>query len=791
MPYTVIPTAIPEVLVLEPKVFGDARGFFFESFNARDFAEATGLNVDFVQDNHSRSAKGVLRGLHYQIQHAQGKLVRVVEGEVFDVAVDLRQRLGTGSQGSNLKQLIHHAAVLHFAARPLRLELDELGELQTPCILHWDLNHFVVLERVGRRSVTVLDPAVGRRKLSLAEVSRHFTGVALELTPTAQFTPENAAPRVRLRQLTGQVKGLGRSLAQIGCVALVLQAFALAMPMLNQVVVDDVITSHDTDLLTVLVIGFALLLVIQTALGLARSWMVMVLGQSLHLQWVGNVFAHLIRLPVDWFERRHLGDVVSRFGSVGAIQGALTTAVVEAVLDGLMAIGALVLMWLYSPTLSLVVFGAVLAYGLLRWAGYGPFREAAAERLVVAAKENTHFLETLRAITPLKLFGREEERRVRWQNLIVDVQNRDVRTAKLGIWFSTANTFVFGVENLLVLWLGARLVMASGGLGGAGASGGEVFTVGMLFAFLSYKGQFTARVSALTDYAVQLRMLGLHAERLADIALAPPEPADAPPHDLSHLPPTLELRDVSFRYGSGEPWVLRHANLRIEAGENVAIVGPSGSGKTTLLKILLGLLTPTEGEVLYGGVPVRQLGLANVRRQIGTVMQDDALFTGSLHDNIAFFDVRPDTARVHLCAQLAQVHADIVRLPMGYQTLVGDLGHGLSGGQKQRLLLARALYKQPRVLALDEATSHLDVPSERAVAQALAAMQVTRLVIAHRPETIARAQRVVRVQDAQAVELLGVRPAQDMAQPGTADAAHPPAGQRAWQPTVFAGTGAG
>jgi ATP-binding cassette, subfamily B, bacterial CvaB/MchF/RaxB len=672
---------------------------------------------------------------------------------------DLRQRFHPGSQGTDLSIIIKQAAALGFSARPLRLDLEDLGDLQRPCGLHWDLNHFVVLAKVSHRFVTILDPAVGERRLRRAEVGRHFTGVALELSPNADFQEQKASPRLRLSQLTGRVRGLGGSLAQIGAVALVLQLFALAGPLLNQVVVDDAITSHDADLLTVMVIGFALLLIVQTALGLARSWMVMVLGQSLHLQWVGNVFAHLIKLPVDWFERRHLGDVVSRFGSVGSIQQTLTTAAVEAVLDGLMALAALAMMWLYAPPLAAVTLAAVLAYGALRWAGYGPFRNAAAERLVVSAKENTHFLETLRAITPLKLFGREEERRARWQNLIVDVQNRDVRTAKLGIAFSTANTFVFGLENLLVLWLGAKLVMGSGGsaaLGGpvGGAGGASVFTIGMLFAYLSYKGQFTGRISALIDYVVQLKMLNLHAERLADIALAPPEADTAPPHDLKHLRPSLELRNVSYRYGEGQPWVLRNANLRIEAGESVAIIGASGCGKTTILKILLGLLPVAEGEVLYGGVPMKQLGLANVRRQVGTVMQDDALFTGSLHDNIAFFDVKVDSGRVEACARLAQVHDDIRRLPMGYQTLVGDLGHGLSGGQKQRLLLARALSKQPRVLALDEATSHLDVPSERAVARSLARMNLTRVVIAHRPETIARARRVVRVENGVVTEVM-------------------------------------
>ena len=679
-------------------------------------------------------------------------MVASAHGLVEDLA-DLRRRFPVSLKGATLAQLMSHAAALHFSTRPLRLELDELAELQLPCILHWDLNHFVVLKKVGRRHIVILDPAVGERRLDMATVSRHFTGVALELTPNAEFQPERQGPQLKLSQLTGRVQGLWRALGTIFAVAVVLELFAIVAPLFNQMVVDDAITSRDADLLTVLALGFGLLLLVQTALGLARSWMVLVLGQSLHLQWMGNVFAHLVRLPVQWFEQRHFGDITSRFGAVGAIQRTVTTALIEAVLDGIMALAALVMMLLYAPTLAGVVVAAVVLYGLLRWASYRPLRDAVAERLVVAARENTHFIESLRAIQPLKLFGREEQRRSRWQNLIVEVQNRDVRTARMNIGFSTSNTLIFGVENLLVLWLGARLVM------GGPADGVPAFTIGMLFAFMAYKGQFTGRVSALINYAVELKMLGLHAERLADIALTPPERdmtglAALPDSDLAHLPPSLELRNVSYRYGEGEPWVLRHANLQVQAGESVAVVGPSGAGKTTLLKILLGILPPQEGEVLYGGVPVRQLGLANVRARIGTVMQEDVLLSGSLADNIAFFDPQPDTARVEACARLAHVHADIVKMPMGYHTLVGDLGSGLSGGQRQRILLARAMYKQPAVLALDEATSHLDLANERASAQALSQMQHTRLVIAHRPETTAGAQRVVRVMDGTVSELM-------------------------------------
>lgn len=673
---------------------------------------------------------------------------------------ELRRRFSVSLKGANLRQLIGHAASLGFSSRPLRLELAELGQLQTPCILHWDLNHFVVLKKLvrGGRVAVILDPAVGERRLSLDEVSRHFTGVALELSPNADFKRQAPAPRVSLAELTGKVQGLKRSLLQIFAVAVVLELFAIVAPLFNQMVVDDVLTSGDRDLLTVLVLGFGLLLIVQTALGLARSWMVIVLGQTVALQWMGNVFAHLVRLPVAFFEKRHLGDITSRFGAVGAIQRTLTTAAVEAVLDGLMAVAALVMMLIYAPLLAAVVLVAVALYGLLRWVGYAPLRDAAAERLVMAAKENSHFLETLRAITPLKLFGREQERRARWQNLIVDVQNRDVRTAKLNMGFSTANTFIFGAENLLVLWLGAKMIMA-GQMGGGGG-----MTVGMLFAFIAYKGQFTGRVSALINYAVELKMLALHAERLADIALEPPEKDELPEHDLAHLSASIELRQVSFRYGEGEPWILKDANFKIEAGQSVAVTGASGAGKTTLLKIALGLLQPSEGEVLFGGQRIQHLGLQNYRRLIGTVMQEDVLLTGSLADNIAFFDVQPDLQRVQACAALAQLHDDIARMPMGYQTLVGDLGSGLSGGQKQRLLLARALYKQPRVLALDEATSHLDLHKERAVATALAGLPLTRLIIAHRPETIAGAQRVVQLREGQVVELARALPTAEPAQ---------------------------
>ena len=657
--------------------------------------------------------------------------------------MDLRHKFPQSLKGANLKQLIDHSLVLGFNARPVRLELEELHQLRMPCILHWDLNHFVVLQKISGSKITLLDPALGVRVVSRTEVSQHFTGIALELTPQADFKitpPPKAFP---LSMLTGKLQGFGKSALQILALALVLELFAIFMPMFNQAVVDDVLTSGDHELLSVLVAGFAIILLIQSALSYARSWWVMVLSQSVSIQWLGNVFAHLVKLPADWFSQRHLGDISSRFSAVHDIQKTLTQTAIESLLDGLMAIAALVMMFIYSPTLTWVVVSASALYALVRWVSYSPFRHAASERLVLSGQEHSHFIETLRAMTPLKLFARENERRARWQSLMVEVMNRDFQTAKLNMSFNVARTLIFGLENLCVFWLGAKIILPLQ----TQEHSASVFTVGMLLAFISYKVQFTSRISALINQGIELKMLNLHRDRLADIVLTPPEQdtpqGNLPPHDLSHLPASLELRKVSFRYSEAEPWLLYNMDLCIQAGEHVAITGASGCGKTTLLKILLGLLPPTNGTVLYGGVPVSQLGMSNVRRKIGVVMQEDVLLTGSIADNIAFFDLAPQVQRIEACAHLAEIHKDIARMPMGYQTLIGELGSGLSGGQKQRLLLARALYAQPSVLALDEATSHLDMQNESAVSNTLSQLKLTRIVIAHRPETIARADRLI------------------------------------------------
>ncbi len=653
----------------------------------------------------------------------------------------LRQRFSLSLKGATLARLIEMADTLGLASRPLRLELEELGQLATPCILHWGLNHFVVLKRVVGDRIELHDPAIGERRIRVGEVSRQFTGIALELAPTPRFERKKPGAPLALRQLLGRVQGLPAALMQVMGLALVLELFALAGPLFVQTVLDQVLAGGDRGLLTLLGAGFLLLTLLQVGVSALRSWVVMWLGTSLNLAWSGNLFGHLLKLPEDYFAKRHLGDITSRFGAMTVIQNTLTTRAVEVVLDGLMAVLTLAMMLIYSRALAALTLIAFVLYAGLRASSYRVFREANLGSIVAAAKQQSQFLESVRGAQTIRLYHRVAHHAGRYLNAATETANRNIEVQRYSLLFGSLNSLVFGIERIAVIWIGAISVL-DGNL-----------SAGMLMAFVAYSDQFTGRGAGLINYLVDLRLLRLQGERLADIVLATPEchvdtPYAGPPSEAS-----IALRGVSYRYAPGEPWIIRDLDLNIAAGESVAIVGPSGCGKTTLAKILLGLLDPEEGSVLIGGIDLRHLGKARYRAMLGAVLQEDSLFTGSIADNIGFFDPDAASIRIEAAARLAQVHDDIVAMPMGYHSLVGDMGSSLSGGQKQRVLLARALYRRPKLLVLDEATSHLDIAREREVNAAIRRLMITRIVIAHRPETIASAGRVLELRNERITEV--------------------------------------
>jgi ATP-binding cassette subfamily B protein RaxB len=654
----------------------------------------------------------------------------------------LRREYPVSLKGATLRMVMDTAAKLGLAGRPLRLEIGHLRCLQTPAILHWDMNHFVVLRHVGRSVLTIHDPAFGVRRYSFAEVSKHFTGIALELTPDQTFRPQRAAPKLSLFDFFGRISGLAPALVQTLVLSVVLQLYVLATPFYMQVVVDNAIAKNDHDLLIVLALGFALFLLINTSATLIRARLLIFAQRTMAFQMGTGLFRHLLRLPMAYFEKRHVGDLVSRFASTEPVRTLLAEGLVAALIDGAMAVLTAAMMFLYRPTLAVVVLVALALYIALRIAFYHLMRRRTLELIEAKARESTTFIETMRAVQSIKIFTRETERSAVWMNRYAEVVRAEASTGFLKQAFHVANEAIFGLENVLIIYLGAQAALA-----------GDM-TVGMLFAFISYKHQFVDKAARLVERAIEYRMLDLHLERLSDIAGTEPEQGHSRP--IAYQQPiegNIEIRDLCFRYAEGEPFVLRNVNLSIRAGEYVAITGPSGGGKTTLLKVILGLLGPSSGEILVDGVPLRILGHETFRRSIGVVMQDDQLLSGSIADNICFFDESFELEHMMHCAELAGIHEEICRMPMAYNSLIGDMGTSLSGGQKQRVLLARALYRGPRLLFMDEGTSHLDIATERQVTTAVEALGLTRVIIAHRPETIASASRQLVLCDGELREL--------------------------------------
>ncbi len=665
----------------------------------------------------------------------------------------LRGHFGISQHGMSFARLIECAEAMHLSGRPVRLELDELSQLAMPCVLHWDLNHFVVLKAVSGKVVEIHDPARGVLKLSFAEVNKHFTGVALELSPTHSFQKADARKKIYLFELIGRTVGLKAALGRIFCFALVLEALALAGPFLNQIVIDEVLVARDDSLLALVIIGMLMLTATQTLIGLARQWATISMAVNFNMQWTANVFHHLTRLPIDWFEKRHIGDISAKFAAVDTIQHSLTNSILEALLDILLVVGTLAMMLMYSIPLSLVAIAAAALYGLMRWMWFDTMRKASEDSWIAGTKESSHFLETLRGVLSLRVNGAMGRRESAWRNLNVERRNAQLRESKLGMVYGIINTLIGSLVSAAVMWFGAKAVLSG------------QFSVGMLVAYMSFQGRFSGSISSLINKVFEYRMLDVYNERLADIVLTPVENASKAKEGSEQassssglLPvafnrplvfaadqPVLEISHASFSYGQGEREILSDVSLSVFPGEVVALVGASGGGKTTLLKLVLGLYQPTQGSVRVLGQDSKQHGFTLVRNHIGTVLQEDQLFTGSILENITFFSHDYDPERAEHCAQLAELHWDIEALPMGYQTLVGEMGGTLSGGQKQRLLLARALYKQPKLLLLDEATSHLDVMNEARVSQTLRTLGIPILLIAHRPETIASADRALEL----------------------------------------------
>ena len=656
---------------------------------------------------------------------------------------ELRQDASLSLRGATLKTIMEMAHRLGLQSRALKIEMANLSQLSCPAILHWDMQHFVVLTKVTRNSIVIIDPSLGKQTLTLHDAARHVSGIALEIAPTDTFTPKPARTTLKLRHFLTKATGFKRNILTLIGLSVLLQIFALISPYYMQTIVDDVIIQGNHALLKALAIGFFLLLVVEAFTSIVRRLLILSASSRLQLQLSASVLQHLLSLPIDYFAKRHVGDLVSRFGSLAKIREFLTTGLVTALLDGVMAIVTLSVMAIYSIKLTLVVIAIMLIYLAIRVALIPVSKRLTSEKIALGASEQSHFMESMRAITPIRVYQQEAKRHSQWQNKLVLALNKEISLGKLRLSSDAINQILFGIENLIVIYVAATLVIDN------------TLTVGMMLAFIAYKTRFISALDSVVNTFIELNMLSVHFARLSDIVFTKPAtprrnvmPCMQIPHastssnavmfSSSSAPCqlALEARELNYSYSENCAPVLRNINLQVAYGDIIAIVGESGGGKSTLLKCLMGLYTPTAGSVRHGSGNVSGLPV------IASVLQDDACLSGSIADNISCFDESIDHERLVHSAQIACIHHEIITMPMQYHTLVGDMGNSLSGGQKQRLLLARALYQQPNLLFLDEASSNLDIENERKINQHLKALNITRIMVAHRPQTIAMADKV-------------------------------------------------
>ncbi|HHV2433664.1 TPA: colicin V export peptidase/ABC transporter CvaB [Escherichia coli] len=646
----------------------------------------------------------------------------------------LRRKFNLSARGATLAGINGIAEQLGMATRALSLELDELRVLKTPCILHWDFSHFVVLVSVKRNRYVLHDPARGIRYISREEMSRYFTGVALEVWPGSEFQSETLQTRISLRSLINSIYGIKRTLAKIFCLSVVIEAINLLMPVGTQLVMDHAIPAGDRGLLTLISAALMFFILLKAATSTLRAWSSLVMSTLINVQWQSGLFDHLLRLPLAFFERRKLGDIQSRFDSLDTLRATFTTSVIGFIMDSIMVVGVCVMMLLYGGYLTWIVLCFTTIYIFIRLVTYGNYRQISEECLVREARAASYFMETLYGIATVKIQGMVGIRGAHWLNMKIDAINSGIKLTRMDLLFGGINTFVTACDQIVILWLGAGLVIDN------------QMTIGMFVAFSSFRGQFSERVASLTSFLLQLRIMSLHNERIADIALHEKEEKKPEIEIVADMGPiSLETNGLSYRYDSQSAPIFSALSLSVAPGESVAITGASGAGKTTLMKVLCGLFEPDSGRVLIYGIDIRQIGINNYHRMIACVMQDDRLFSGSIRENICGFAEEMDEEWMVECARASHIHDVIMNMPMGYETLIGELGEGLSGGQKQRIFIARALYRKPGILFMDEATSALDSESEHFVNVAIKNMNITRVIIAHRETTLRTVDRVISI----------------------------------------------
>jgi len=644
----------------------------------------------------------------------------------------LRRRYRTGARGSNLAALIDIAASLGMSARALRCGVDELRKLRLPCILHWEFDHFVVLKRVGRRHFIIHDPARGELREPLARVGDAFTGIALEIARASRVSC-SPAPRLTLPQLMRGGRRFVLAALLVGVSSLLAEMLLLAMPFYLQIVVDEVVGRNDMALLNALVTGFGLLVLFQALVISVRQLATQFFTQTVIFDLSSRLVDYLLETSLRYFRDRELGEVQSRVMALGPIQAFVTQSAPALLLDGLFLVLVTALLSGYDARVAGVAIATAAAFFCWRLLTAIALLRRSRELALADANTQSHLLATLRVIETIRLNGAEALRASAWRNRLAERSNAEIRMGFVRIADAAVQHLLFQGLQLAAIYLLAVHVQQGR------------MTVGAMSAIVVYLGMFVARVTRVVDRVLEYRLLRVPLERISDIVFADRgRCAGAPVAELDFTG-AVSLRGVGFRYASNEAPLLKCCNLHVGSGEFVVIRGVSGIGKSTVLRLLAGIETPDEGYILYDDRRVPAEMLRSLRRHIATVLDGDDLVRGSIGDNIALFDPSPSRRRMRRVAEVAGIDRDIELMPMGYESPVHDMSCAFSRGQKQRLLLARAIYRQPKLLLLDEFTSGLDADTERRVLSSLSGLAMTCIVASHSDAVMRFADRVLEL----------------------------------------------
>ena len=646
---------------------------------------------------------------------------------------------GSGRDGSNAQEIIRAAEWYGLRGRGLSLDVEHLHYLPQGTILHWEFKHFVVFERVTRKGVEIVDPNMGRRIVQFNRFREAFTGVALVFEPADTFEHRKRG-KGRIAWYRRRILDQRHIVGRVLVTSILLRVFALALPLVTAVIVDRVVPHGDKNLLIVLASGIAGLVLFNLITTLVRAHLLLQLRTNIDTQLSLGFVDYLSRLPFDFFQRRTTGDLVMRVNSNATLREMLTTNTLSTLMDGILVIGYAVMIFLLSPVMGLILVGlAMLQLAIFIYARPG-YRDLMGRSLEAQSRQQSYLVEMLAGMETLKSAAAEARGVERWSNLYVDELNVALERGRLAALVEAFSGVVAMASPIVVLIVGALYVM-NGAL-----------TLGEMLAVNALAIGVLTPLASLVNGALQLQMLGGYMDRIDDVLRTDPEQAGDEVARAPKLTGRVTLQNVSFRYGSALPFVVRDVTLDIKAGMTIAIVGKSGCGKSTLARMIAGLYRPTEGRILFDGHDVNRLELKSLRRQIGVVSQAPSLFADSVRNAIALTLPTASFDQVMDAARRAVIHDDIKAMPMGYDTLLTDRGQSLSGGQRQRLALARALITSPAILILDEATSALDSETERLVIRNLEQLRCTQIVLAHRLSTIVNADLILVMENGEIVE---------------------------------------